>query len=181
MCGNALRCAVAQAFKSGRVTKTTMTVETDAGIKIGKVNPKSNNQPLAITINMGKPEWEPAKIPTLSEEVVDIPVYLPSCEKTYTVTALNTGVPHIVSFVEDFNFDWHRVGQELMTNPLFPEQTNVNFIQVVTADHLNMRVWERGAGPTLACGTGVLVLLLLRLLERAEPIVKSQYRFRAVT
>ena len=74
--------------------------------------------------------------------------------QTFELTTMNTGVPHTVAFVESLEWDWHKAGEELMAHALFPAQTNVNFIKVISPEHLLMRVWERGAGPTMACGTG---------------------------
>lgn len=152
MCGNALRCAVAYVYEKGIVPKPDMTIETDAGIKTGNVQLNAEGKIEGIKINMGKPIWEPEKIPMNSKEVKEVP--LEAAGQTFLVTGLNTGVPHGVVFVENFDWDWHTAGQELMVHPAFPLHTNVDFIQVLADDHLLMKVWERGAGPTLACGTG---------------------------
>lgn len=152
MCGNALRCAVAYVYEEKIVPKKEMTIETDAGIKTGSIQLNDMGVIEGIKINMGKPVWEPDQIPMASKEVKEVP--LEAAGQTFAVTALNTGVPHAVVFVEDFAWDWHTAGQELMVHSVFPQHTNVDFIQVLSADHLLMKVWERGAGPTLACGTG---------------------------
>lgn len=153
MCGNALRCVVAMAYLRKLTERTELTIETDAGIKIGRVHLKGD-QVAGVTINMGKPIWNEEQIPFVSPtgEVKDVP--LQAAGREFLVTALNTGVPHAVTFVDSLEWDWHTAGEELMVHPVFPAKTNVNFIQVAAPDHLIMKVWERGAGPTLACGTG---------------------------
>ena len=153
MCGNALRCVVAMAYIRKISPKTEMTIETDAGIKVGKIHLKEDKV-VGVTINMGKPMWEPEKIPFIPPdgEVKDVP--LMAAGREFLMTSMNTGVPHTVAFVSDMEWDWHTAGEELMVHPAFPAKTNVNFIQVKSPSHLIMKVWERGAGPTLACGTG---------------------------
>ena len=151
MCGNGLRCAVAYAHTTGKVSKSEMTIETDAGIKMGKVH-LEGDKITGVTINMGKPIWEPDLIPFTSDKVKDLTVE--AAGQTFELTTMNTGVPHTVAFVDSLEWDWHKAGEELMTHALFPAQTNVNFIKVVSPEHILMRVWERGAGPTMACGTG---------------------------
>lgn len=154
MCGNGLRCCIAAVYRNGMVSKREMTIETDAGIKEGKVYVNEKNEIENIAVNMGKPIWEPEEIPFLAKDrgVKDVPLMVDG--KEFKVTVMNTGVPHAVVFVENFDWDWHEAGQKLMVHPDFPRKTNVDFIQVVSPDHLIMKVWERGAGPTLACGTG---------------------------
>lgn len=154
MCGNGLRCCIASAYQNGLVSKTEMTIETDAGMKDGKVHLNDKNEIESIAVNMGQPIWEPDKIPFLAcgRGVQEVPLLIEGEE--FRVTVMNTGVPHAVLFVENFDWDWQQVGQKVMVHPDFPQKTNVDFIQVVSPDHLIMKVWERGAGPTLACGTG---------------------------
>lgn len=154
MCGNGLRCCVAAAYQNGMVSKQEMTIETDAGIKEGKVYLNDKNEIENIAVNMGKPIWEAEKIPFLAKDrgVKEVPLFVDG--KEFKVTVMNTGVPHAVVFVENFDWDWQDAGEKLMVHPDFPQKTNVDFIQVVSPDHLIMKVWERGAGPTLACGTG---------------------------
>lgn len=154
MCGNGLRCCIASAYQSGRISKTEMIVETDAGIKEGQIYVNAKDEIESITVNMGTPIWEPEKIPFLAKGRGVKEVLLMVGEEEFKVTVMNTGVPHAVLFVESFDWNWQQIGQKLMVHPDFPQKTNVNFIQVVSPDHLIMKVWERGAGPTLACGTG---------------------------
>lgn len=152
MCGNALRCAVAYAYQKGIAQKSEMTIETDAGTKTGQVHLEGHTI-TGVTINMGKPIWDPKKIPMDSDQVKNVPVE--AAGQVFNITALNTGVPHAVAFVDSFDgWDWLPAGEALMQHPIFPAKTNMNFIQVVDRKNLIMRVWERGAGPTLACGTG---------------------------
>ena len=154
MCGNGLRCAVALMYSSERITKKTMSIETSAGLKSGEVHLNEENQVVKVTINMGKPIWEPEQIPFICSGANTKEVELEAVGQKFAVTALNTGVPHGVVFVEDFDWDWQTAGEALMRHPAFPAMTNGDFVQVLAPDSLVMKVWERGAGPTLACGTG---------------------------
>lgn len=154
MCGNAIRCIAKYAYEEGIVSKSKMAVETLAGrimpeliIREGKV--------VSVKVDMGKPRLSPEDIPIIAEmdKVVAMPIEVLGQE--FKITCVSMGNPHCIVFVPDLKeIKLQEWGQAICGNPLFPKQTNVEFIQVLDDANMLMRVWERGAGETLACGTG---------------------------
>ncbi len=154
MCGNAIRCVAKYAFDNGIVKGTELDVETLAGIKHIVLDIK-DNQVQAATVNMGKPIWEPTNIPVICDgtNAMEIPVTVG--DKTYIASCVSMGNPHAVILCENLDtLEIAKIGPELENHPLFPERINVEFIEVVDKHNVRMRVWERGAGETQACGTG---------------------------
>ncbi len=154
MCGNGVRCVGKYAYDYGLVTKNVITVETLAGIKILKLHVE-NGKVASVTVDMGAPEVKAELVPVVSEgdAVVAKPVEV--CGRQYEITCVSMGNPHAVTFVEDTAaVDIASIGPEFEHHPMFPERTNTEFIQVFDEQEINMRVWERGSGETLACGTG---------------------------
>lgn len=164
MCGNGVRCVGKFIHDRGITHKTTVTVETLGGIKTLQLH-LTGDRVSAITVDMGKPILEPANIPVVStkERFIDQPVTVRG--ETVFVTAVSMGNPHAVVFVEDTaGLELTKIGSAYEHHPIFPERTNTEFIQVLDRDNLNMRVWERGAGETLACGTGACAALVAAVL-----------------
>lgn len=164
MCGNGVRCVGKFIHDRGITHKTTVTVETLGGIKTLQLH-LTGDRVSAITVDMGKPILEPANIPVVStkERFIDQPVTVRG--ETVFVTAVSMGNPHAVVFVEDTaGLELTKIGSDYEHHPIFPERTNTEFIQVLDRDNLNMRVWERGAGETLACGTGACAALVAAVL-----------------
>jgi diaminopimelate epimerase len=165
MCGNASRCIGKYVYDKGLTQKTDITLETLAGIKFlhlfvegGKVS--------RVTVDMGAPELLPAKIPVnlKGERVLNFPLQVGSA--TYGITCVSMGNPHAVIFVKNVDsFDVHGVGRIIENHPLFPQRINVEFVEVVKRSLLKMRVWERGSGETLACGTGACATLVAASLN----------------
>ena len=154
MCGNAIRCAAKYVYDHNVVRKTKIRVETLAGIIVPEVI-TDNNQVTSVRVDMGEPRLNRSEIPMQGPEgrVVDVPLEVNG--EVYRVTAVSMGNPHCVIFVPDVEaVPLHQLGPMLETHPAFPEKTNVEFIQVLSNDEVRMKVWERGAGPTMACGTG---------------------------
>ncbi len=154
MCGNAIRCAAKYVYDHNVVRKTKIRVETLAGIIVPEVI-TDNNQVTSVRVDMGEPRLNRSEIPMQGPEgrVVDEPLEVNG--EVYRVTAVSMGNPHCVIFVPDVEaVPLHQLGPMLETHPAFPEKTNVEFIQVLSNDEVRMKVWERGAGPTMACGTG---------------------------
>lgn len=140
MCGNASRCVAKYLHDNGYLTKDEFSLETLSGIKILKLN-IDNGSVVSVTVDMG----EPSQINTIQ---------MPE-EFALTGTAVNMGNPHIVFFVDDINaIELPVIGPQIENHPLFPGRVNVEFAQVLSNDTIRMRVWERGSGITLACGTG---------------------------
>lgn len=154
MCGNGIRCVGKYVYDYGLTDKTQITVDTLAGIKYldltveeGKVS--------KIRVNMGEPILKPELVPVISpaDPAVDIPIEVKG--KQYHMTCVSMGNPHAVIFmdhVKDLNIEV--VGPHFENHTCFPKRTNTEFVEILDRNTVNMRVWERGAGETLACGTG---------------------------
>lgn len=154
MCGNGVRCVAKFLYDQGLARKETLTVETLSGIKTIDLTIK-NEEVIGATVDMGKAETKPALVPVLLEgnEIIDHPVTIG--DQSYRITCVSMGNPHCVTFVNDVHtIPLEAIGPLFEHNPLFPESVNTEFVRVVDRTHLEMRVWERGSGETLACGTG---------------------------
>jgi diaminopimelate epimerase len=153
MCGNGVRCFAKYCYENGIVKKTDFTVDTLAGPRHVWLTLK-NGLVQAVRVDMGIVEWKRSKIPMQGEGDC-INCDLPVDEENYKVTCLSMGNPHCVIFVENVDeFPVEYVGSNIENHEAFPKRTNVEFVQVLGRDELKVRVWERGCGETLACGTG---------------------------
>lgn len=148
MCGNGIRCLAKYIWDRGLSSVDELEIETRAGI----IRPARADG--LIRVDMGEPVLDGPDIPVnLEGRVIDHPVRV--LDKTYSITCVSMGNPHAVIFVEDVGkAPVESVGPVIESLPLFPGRTNVEFVRVVTSDELRMRVWERGSGETMACGTG---------------------------
>ena len=153
MCGNGIRCVAKYVYDYGLTDKTSISIETLAGIKYLDLQVTDGKVSL-ITVNMGSPELVPDKIPVISDSkrVVDEPIEVDGT--TYKMTCVSMGNPHCIVFVEDTaSFPLETVGPLFENHERFPKRVNTEFIQLLDRKTVNMRVWERGSGETLACGT----------------------------
>jgi len=154
MCGNGIRCVAKYVFDYGLIQEREITIETGAGIKHlfltvedGKVR--------EVTVDMGQPITEPALVPVKGDEDKIISKPIQVGEEEYKVTCVSMGNPHAVVFVEDTKrVQIEKVGPLFEHHEWFPKRTNTEFIHVIDRKNIDMRVWERGSGETLACGTG---------------------------
>lgn len=154
MCGNGIRCVGKFVYDKGLTNKTTVTVETLAGIKVLKLNIEEGKVK-TVRVDMGEPILSPEKIPVLSKEKIAKNMKIKSCDKIFYFTCVSMGNPHAVAVVENVEkFDVKKYGENIEINKIFPNKTNVEFVEIIDKKHLKMRVWERGTGETLACGTG---------------------------
>ena len=154
MCGNGIRCVGKFVYDKGLTNKTTITVETLAGIKTLILNVK-NGKVETVRVDMGEPILEPSKIPVISNENPVINLILKALDKEFKFTCVSMGNPHAITVVEDTKtFEVEKYGKILEVDSVFPNKTNVEFVEIVDKNHIKMRVWERGTGETLACGTG---------------------------
>lgn len=154
MCGNAIRCFAKYAYERGLAKTTTFRIETFAGIIIPEVI-ITDRKVTAVRVNMGKPGTERQMIPMLGDEKEAIRVPVQVGDKEFQLTSLLMGVPHTMIFVDDLTgIELEKVGRSIEKHELYPQGTNVNFVEVVSSNHIKLRTWERGAGATLACGTG---------------------------
>jgi diaminopimelate epimerase len=153
MCGNGIRCFAKYCYESSVVRKNELTVETLAGIKRAWLTIE-NELVVSVMVDMGAPVLERGKIPMIGQGTC-INEDLQVNGENYKVTCLSVGNPHCVVFVDALDdFPVELVGLKIENNSLFPKKTNVEFAQVLNSKELKVRVWERGCGETLACGTG---------------------------
>lgn len=155
MCGNGIRCVAKHVYDKGLTDKTTFTVETLSGIKTINVTLKDGKVEEA-TVEMGKPVFKCTDIPMISDHFVFVDQGLVIAEDVvYNGTAVFTGTPHFVTFVDDVDsLDLEKLGPLFEHHKLFPEGVNTEFVQVIDKNTVKFRVWERGSGETWACGTG---------------------------
>jgi len=165
MCGNASRCVARYVYEEGLTAKKTITLETLAGEKEIKLN-FCGDILENIRVDMGVPVLSPEKIPVHvpGTQIVNYPISILGTK--YSFTAVSMGNPHAVFFVEDVgHFPLEMVGPMIENHIFFPNRTNVEFVEVMDRTHLKMRVWERGAGETLACGTGACATLVASVIN----------------
>lgn len=165
MCGNAIRCVAKYAYEHKLVDKTKMTVETGAGIMVPELIIE-NDTVVAVRVDMGAPGLEREQIPMTGPAGKVINEPLAAGDHVFHITMVSMGNPHCVIFVPDVAVvpleDWGRIVE---THPAFPRKTNVEFVQVLNDKEVRMRVWERGAGPTMACGTGACATAVASVLN----------------
>ena len=156
MCGNGIRCVAKYAYDHGIVAKTEISAETGAGILTLQLFTGADGKVEKVRVNMGPPRLTRAEIPMLGnpgEKVVSQPLNV--LHSTFNITCASMGNPHCVIFVDDVeNFQVEKYGPLIENNEMFPRRTNVEFVQVISRSEVRQRTWERGAGETLACGTG---------------------------
>lgn len=154
MCGNAIRCVGKYVYDKGFVTKTSVTVETLAGIRILDLTVEGGKVASA-RVDMGRPILKPRDIPVDADGETFIDQELVADGKTYRGTAVSMGNPHFVTRVDSVDgLDLAKIGPSFEHHKMFPKRINTEFVQVLSRSEVRMRVWERGSGETLACGTG---------------------------
>ncbi len=165
MCGNGIRCVGKFVYDKGLTNKTQVTIETLAGIKKLELNIK-NGKAETITVDMGEPVLEADKIPVVSGEMPVKNLKIKAIDKEFLATCVSMGNPHAVIMVENIEeFNVAKYGREIEKYEKFPNKTNVEFIKVEDRQHVKMRVWERGTGETLACGTGACSSIVAGVLN----------------
>ncbi|MFV0417134.1 MAG: diaminopimelate epimerase [Dysgonomonas sp.] len=165
MCGNASRCVGKYVYDNGLTSKKEITLETKAGVKyISLLDGDSKSR--KVTVDMGEPILDPTLIPVDVKEKPVLNYALDVDGKTWGITCVSMGNPHAVIFMTGIkDLDLPVVGPKFEKHPVFPRKTNTEFIEVVDRNTLNMRVWERGAGETLACGTGACAAAVAAVLN----------------
>ena len=154
MCGNGIRCVGKFVYDKGLTDKTTVKIETLAGIKTLVLNTKDGKVETA-RVDMGEPILEAEKIPVISKEQPVKNLELEVENKKFKFTCVSMGNPHAITIVENTKeFDVEKYGKILEVDKAFPKKANIEFAQIIDKENIKMRVWERGAGETLACGTG---------------------------
>ena len=164
MCGNAIRCVAKYVYDRKLTDKTEISIETLAGIKYLQLNLDKSGTVETVRVNMGKPELLPKKIPILSDLDIFKMQEMEIDGKVYKTTGVSMGNPHIVVFIDEMP-NISEIGPKFENNPIFPERINAEFIKVTDRSNIVMRVWERGAGETLACGTGACAAMVAAKLS----------------
>lgn len=156
MCGNGIRCVAKYAYDHGIVTKKEITAETGAGILTLQLVSGDDGKIVKVRVNMGAPRLTRAEIPMTGDAAAKVVAEeLTILDRTFKITCASMGNPHCVIFVDDVeNFPVTTYGPLIENHELFPRRTNVEFVQIYSRTEVRQRTWERGAGETLACGTG---------------------------
>lgn len=166
MCGNGIRCVAKYVYDYGLTDKTRIQVETLAGIKELDLTVENGKVSL-VKVNMGTPELSPEKIPVLAqaEQAVNLPLEVDGI--MYQMTCVSMGNPHCVIFMKEDvrELDLEKIGPSFENHPRFPRRVNTEFVNVIDRHTLRMRVWERGSGETLACGTGACAVAVAGILN----------------
>lgn len=166
MCGNAIRCMAFYVYKHNLIASKKMRIDTLAGLIVPEII-NVNGANAVVKIDMGKPKFSPEQIPVnISEQdpIINYPIDIEGTE--CLVTLVSMGNPHAVIFTEDTeNFPVKKIGAVIESHSLFSNKINVEFVQVLSRKELKMRVWERGTGETLACGTGACASVVAAILQ----------------
>ncbi len=165
MCGNGIRCVGKYVYDYSLTDKTNITVETLAGIKHLELTVEDGEVKL-IKVDMGSPELVPANIPIVADgkSIVDAPILVDGEE--YRITGVGMGNPHAVVFIDDVQgLDIEKIGPKFENHECFPNRINTEFVRVIDRHTAEMRVWERGSGETLACGTGACAVAVACILN----------------
>ena len=165
MCGNGIRCVAKYVYDYGLTDQTHISVETLGGIKYLDLTVEEGRV-RQVRVDMGRPMLCPAEIPVIAngESVIDMPIEVDGTE--YRMTAVGMGNPHTVVFMEDVDeLEIERIGPKFEHHPCFPNRVNTEFVKVLDQNTVKMRVWERGSGETLACGTGACAVAVACILN----------------
>lgn len=165
MCGNGIRCVAKYVYDYGLTDKTQISVETLGGIKYLDLTVEDGKVSL-VKVDMGKPKLEADLIPIISEreQVIDEPIEVDG--KEYHMTGVSMGNPHAVIYVDDVKgLDLEKIGPKFENHERFPKRINTEFVHCIDRQTVEMRVWERGSGETLACGTGACAVAVSSILN----------------
>lgn len=165
MCGNGIRCVAKYVYDYGIVNKTSISVATKSGIKYLDLTVE-NGKVSMVKVNMGAPILEAEKIPVKADtkEVIDMPIQVDG--KTWRITAVSMGNPHAIVYIDDVeHLEIEKTGPSFELHPAFPDRVNTEFVEIIDRHTVRMRVWERGSGETLACGTGACAVAVSSILN----------------
>lgn len=171
MCGNAIRCVAKYVYDRDIIHKPQIAVETLAGTKIISVNTDENDIAHTLTVDMGEPITAAADIPVIANASPVMELPLSAYGRDFHATCVSMGNPHAVIFIDEdvSTFDVERFGKVFEQDKNFPHKANIEFVNVLSPEHLKMRVWERGTGETLACGTGTCATVAAACLNGISP------------
>jgi diaminopimelate epimerase len=179
MCGNGVRCVAKYAYDHGLVAQRHISVETGAGILPLQLFTNPANRVERVRVNMGKPRLRRGEIPmTGPPDQQVIASELTILDRAFQITCVSMGNPHCVIFVDSVEeFPVEKYGPALEHHPLFTNRTNVEFVEIVSPAEVRQRTWERGAGETLACGTGAAAVVVAGVLNgRTERVLRNRLR-----
>ena len=165
MCGNGIRCVAKYMYDYGITDKTSISVETKSGIKYLDLTIKDGKVD-TVKVNMGTPILKAVDIPVRSEkeQVIDEPVMVDG--KEWKITCVSMGNPHAITYIDDVkNLEIEKIGPKFENHEIFPDRVNTEFVRVIDRNTVEMRVWERGSGETLACGTGACAVAVSSILN----------------
>lgn len=166
MCGNASRCIGKYVYEKKLTSKTKVTLETLAGIKTLNLTVK-DGKVVEVEVNMGEAITDPKKIPVLFDRDLVVNEKMDVCGKDYNVTCVSMGNPHCIVYMDNIDdLEIEKIGPKFENHKLFPERINTEFVEVIDRNTLKMRVWERGSGETLACGTGACAVTVASVLNK---------------
>lgn len=156
MCGNGIRCVAKYVYDHNLISSQEMTIESMGKIKYITVFPDSDNKVKTVSVDMGEPILEAVKVPVIAdnenEPVINVPITIDGTD--YRMTCVSMGNPHAVVFEDPDTIGIETIGPKFENNKCFPNRTNTEFVKIIDRNTVKMRVWERGTGETLACGTG---------------------------
>lgn len=165
MCGNGIRCVAKYVYDHGIAQREELKIETGNGVLTLQLFPEAGRVQ-QVRVNMGRPILVSEKIPTTLPGDPPIDAELNVGGETLAVTCVSMGNPHCVTFLPELSDYWvHAIGPQVERHPAFPNRVNAEFIQVLSPREMNMRVWERGSGETLACGTGACAVAVAGVLS----------------
>ncbi|MGN0400139.1 MAG: diaminopimelate epimerase [Blautia sp.] len=165
MCGNGIRCVAKYVYDYGLTDKTNISVDTKSGIKYLDLTVKDGKVAL-VKVNMGQPELNAEKIPMIYKKQQVIQQPLAVKDNIYEVTAVSMGNPHVIVYMDHIrDLAIEKIGPDFEKHPAFPEGVNTEFVHVIDSKTVEMRVWERGSGETLACGTGACAVAVACVLN----------------
>ena len=164
MCGNGIRCVAKYVYEYGLTDKTHISVETLGGIKYLDLTVE-DGKVLLVRVDMGSPILTPAQIPVIADEAEAVAVPILVDETEYQMTCVSMGNPHAVVFMDDIeHLEIEKIGPKFEHHERFPNRVNTEFVKVLDRQTASMRVWERGSGETLACGTGACAVAVACIL-----------------
>ena len=165
MCGNGIRCVAKYVYDKGLTDKTSITIESFGKVKVIELTVE-NNEVTQVRVNMGKPILKASEIPVVSQKEPVVKEKIVVKDKEYEMTCVSLGYPHAVVFIDVVTIlEIEAVGPYFENHEAFPNRTNTEFVKVKDRNTVQMRVWERGTGETLACGTGCCATLVACVLN----------------
>ena len=165
MCGNGIRCVAKYAYDYGIVNKTNIRIATKSGVKELDLTVE-NGKVSAVKVNMGSPILTASMIPVIAEteQVIHAPIEVDG--ETYHMTAVSMGNPHTIVYMDEIDdLEIEKIGPSFENHKVFPDRVNTEFVKVIDRNTVQMRVWERGSGETLACGTGACAVTVASILN----------------